>query len=56
MRVETIHRQWAGSIWLMRGRVSYGANWFGTGPIRKRAILREKMRQTVRFGAPWLWD
>lgn len=56
MRVDVEHRPFTGSIWLKRGTVSYGANWHGAGPVRKRAILGAMMRQTVRFGAPWLWD
>lgn len=55
MRVDVEHRPYLGSIWLKRGHVSYGANWYGRGPVRKRAILEAKMRQTVRYGAPWLW-
>lgn len=55
MRVDVEHRQWRGSIWLKRGGVCYGANWYGKGPVRKRAILEAMMRKTVAFGAPWLW-
>jgi hypothetical protein len=55
MRVDVEYRPYLGSIWLKRGNVSYGAHWFGLGPVRKRAILEAKMRQTVRYGAPWLW-
>lgn len=55
MRVDVEHRPWNGSIWLKRGRTCYGARWYGKGPVRKRAILEAKMRQTVRYGAPWLW-
>ena len=55
MRVDVIYRKYKGAIWLERGGIDYGANWFGKGPIRKRAILKAKMRQTVDFGAPWLW-
>lgn len=55
MRVDVEHRPYHGSIWLKRGFVSYGANWYGHGPVRKRAILEARMRQTVRYGAPWLW-
>lgn len=55
MRVDVEHRPWNGAIWLKRGNVSYGAHWYGKGPVRKRAILKAMMRQTVAFGAPWLW-
>lgn len=55
MQVDVEYRSFNGSIWLKRGSVSYGANWYGRGPVRKRAILKAKMRQTVRAGAPWLW-
>lgn len=55
MRVDVEHRPYLGSIWLNRVGVSYGANWYGRGPVRKRAILKAMMRQTVRYGAPWLW-
>ena len=56
MRIDVKYRPFNGSIWLRRGSISYGAFWFAKGPIRKRAILRQEMLQTVRFGAPWLWD
>ena len=55
MRVETEYRQYAGSIWLKRGGISYGANWYGTGPIRKRVMLKAMMQKNERFYAPWLW-
>jgi hypothetical protein len=55
MRVDVEYRPYLGSIWLNRGHVSYGVNWYGRGPVRKRSILEAKMRQTVRYGAPWLW-
>lgn len=56
MRVNKTHRSFNGSIWLQRGFVSYGANWYATGPIRSRALLRAMMKRDTRFGAPWLWD
>lgn len=55
MRVDVERRPFNGSIWLKRGRVSYGANWYGKGPVRKRAILYAMMKDTTRLGAPWLW-
>jgi hypothetical protein len=56
MRVDAEYRQLEGSIWLKRGSVIYGANWFGNGWIRKRALLNAMMQQNARWGAPWLWD
>lgn len=56
MRVDVQFRSCQNSIWLNRGSVSYGANWFGKGQIRKRALLRAMMQQDARYGAPWLWD
>ena len=56
MRVDVEHRPFNGSIWLKRGTVSYGANWYGKGSVRKRAILRAMMMNITRWGAPWLWD
>lgn len=56
MRVDIEHRPYQGSIWLNRGNISYGANWHGHGPVRKRAILEAMMHQNTRLGAPWLWD
>lgn len=55
MRVDVEYSSFLGLIWLKCGHVSYGANWYGNGPVRKRAILEARMRQTVRYGAPWLW-
>lgn len=34
--------------------VCYGINWRARGPIRGRALLREKRRQNMRWGAPWI--
>ena len=56
MRVDVQYRPLTDSIWLKRGRMSYGANWHGKGPVRKRALLRAMMKDTKRWGAPWLWD
>lgn len=56
MRVDVLHRPFNGSIWLKRGSVNYGANWYSKGFVRKRALLKAMMRDTIRFGAPWLWD
>lgn len=56
MKVDVQYRPFDGAIWLERGTVSYGAHWHGKGPVRKRAILRAMMKDTTRWGAPWLWD
>lgn len=56
MRVDVEHRPYQGSIWLNRGNISYGANWYGRGRIRKRALLKAMMRQHIWYHAPWLWD